>query len=68
MTILKVTYGNPVASIKGICEHYQISDRTARTTVLSVLAFAVTFVVAFGSVIFFALPSLPVRLPLMAFA
>lgn len=33
MTILKVTYGNPVASIKGICEHYQISDRTARMIV-----------------------------------
>ena len=33
MTILKVTYGNPVVSIKGICEHYQISDRTARMIV-----------------------------------
>lgn len=33
MTILKVTYGNPVSTIKNICEHYQISDRTARTVV-----------------------------------
>lgn len=33
MIILQVAHGTPVTTIKGICEHYQISDRTARTVV-----------------------------------
>lgn len=31
MTVLQVTFGNPVASLKGICDQFHISDRTART-------------------------------------
>ena len=30
MTVIKQMYGNPVMSVKGICEQFHISDRTAR--------------------------------------
>ena len=30
MTIIKQMYGNPVMNVKGICEQFHISDRTAR--------------------------------------
>lgn len=30
MTVIKLIYGNPVMSVKGICEQFGISDRTAR--------------------------------------
>lgn len=33
MTVLQVVHGSPVTTIKGLCEHYQISDKTARTVV-----------------------------------
>lgn len=33
MTVLQVMRGKPVVNIKELCEHYQISDRTARTIV-----------------------------------
>lgn len=33
MTVLQVIHGTPVVNTKGLCEHFQISDRTARTVV-----------------------------------
>lgn len=30
MTVIKQMYGNPVMNVKGICEQFHISDRTAR--------------------------------------
>lgn len=30
MTVIKQMYGNPVINVKGICEQFHISDRTAR--------------------------------------
>lgn len=33
MTVLQVMYGTPVVNIKSLCEHFSISDRTARTII-----------------------------------
>ncbi len=30
MTVIQLMYGNPVMNVKGICEQFHISDRTAR--------------------------------------
>ena len=30
MTVIQQMYGNPVMNVKGICEQFHISDRTAR--------------------------------------
>lgn len=30
MTVIKLMYGNPVMSVKDVCEQFGISDRTAR--------------------------------------
>lgn len=33
MKVLQVIHGNPVTTIKGLCDQYSISDRTARSVV-----------------------------------
>lgn len=33
MTILQVVHGSPVATVKGLCEQYNVSDRTVRTVI-----------------------------------
>ena len=33
MTILQVVHGSPVATVKGLCEQYHVSDRTVRTVI-----------------------------------
>lgn len=33
MTILKTIHGSPMTTVKGICDQYHISDRTARSII-----------------------------------